>query len=92
VEEELFWIALEAFNNVVKHAGAQQVTVRLQLGDGSVCLEIRDDGRGFDPARARQTGGMGLPGMEERAHRIHGKLEITSAPGWGTTVRVEAEI
>jgi len=92
IEKELFWIAVEAFNNVVKHAKAHQVEVRLQLDDGKVCLEIEDDGVGFDPARARQTGGVGLRGMEERVRRIQGKLAITGAPGLGTTVRVEIEI
>lgn len=92
IEKELFWIAVEAFNNVVKHAKAHEVEVRLQLDDGKVCLEIEDDGVGFDPARARQTGGVGLRGMEERVRRIQGKLAITAAPGLGTTVRVEVEI
>ena len=92
IEEELFWIAVEALNNVVKHAKAQRVEVRYQLDDGSVCLEIQDDGVGFDPAQARQTGGMGLQGMEERVQRIQGKLQIVSAPGHGTTVSVRAEL
>jgi PAS domain S-box-containing protein len=92
IEKELFWIAVEAFNNVVKHARARQVTVRLQLGDGNVCLEIEDDGVGFEPTRARQSGGVGLRGMEDRVQRIQGKLEIVSAPGNGTTVKVQLEI
>jgi two-component system sensor histidine kinase UhpB len=77
---------------VVKHAKAQRVEVHYQLGDGNVCLEIRDDGVGFDPAQAGQTGGMGLRGMEERTQRIRGELQIRSAPGHGTTVSVRAEI
>jgi PAS domain S-box-containing protein len=92
IEEELFWIAMEALNNVVKHAKAQRVEVRCQLEDGNVCLEIQDDGVGFDPAKAGQTGGMGLRGMEERVQRIQGELQIMSAPGRGTTVSVKAEI
>ena len=92
IEEELFWIAMEALNNVVKHAKAQQVEVRYQLDDRNVCLEIQDDGVGFDPAQAGQSGGIGLRGMKERVQRIQGKLEITSVPGQGTTVRVETEI
>jgi signal transduction histidine kinase len=92
VEEELFWIAVEAFNNVVKHARARQVTVRLQLRDGSACLEIEDDGVGFEPALARQSGGLGLRGMEDRAKRVQGRLALVSAPGRGTTVRVRIEI
>jgi signal transduction histidine kinase len=89
IEEDLYRIALEALNNVVKHAKAQHVTVHLQFDEQLVCLEIGDDGMGFDPARARQSGGMGLGGMEERAQRINGRLEIVSAPGKGTTVKVE---
>lgn len=92
VEEELYWIAQEALNNVVKHGQAKKVTVRLQFDEKSVCLEVRDDGIGFEPAKARQSGGMGLRGMEERAERINGKLEVESAPGHGTTLKVRTEI
>ena len=70
VEKELFRIALEALNNVIKHADAQQVTVSLRFEDEEACLEIRDDGVGFDPVMARKSGGMGLSGMEERVQRI----------------------
>jgi len=91
VEEELYWIAQEALNNVVKHAQAKKVTVGLQFDEKSVCLEVRDDGIGFEPAEARQSGGMGLRGMGERAERINGKLEVESAPGQGTTSRVTVE-
>jgi signal transduction histidine kinase len=89
VEEDLYRIALEALNNVVKHAQAQHVTVHLQFDDQHVCLEISDDGMGFDRAKARESGGMGLGGMEERAQRINGRLEIVSAPGKGTRLKVE---
>ena len=89
VEEELFRIALEALNNVNKHANAQQVTIDLLFGNEEICLEIRDDGAGFDPVVARGSGGMGLLGMEERVQRIKGSLVIESAPGCGTVVRVE---
>ena len=92
VEEELYWIAQEALNNVVKHAQAKEVTVRLQFDDESVCLEVQDDGTGFDPAKARQSGGMGLRGMGERAQRINGNLEIEGVPGHGTTLKVRTEI
>ena len=92
VEEELYWIAQEALNNVVKHAQAKEVTVRLQFDDESVCLEVQDDGTGFEPAKAQQSGGMGLRGMGERAQRINGNLEIESVPGHGTTLKVRTEI
>jgi signal transduction histidine kinase len=89
VEEDLYRIALEALNNVVKHAQAQHVTVHLQFDDQRVYLEISDDGKGYDRAKARESGGMGLGGMEERAQRINGRLEIVSAPGKGTRLKVE---
>jgi PAS domain S-box-containing protein len=88
VEDELFRIALEALNNVIKHANAQQVTVDLKFEDQDACLEITDDGVGFDPVVARRSGGMGLLGIEERVQRIHGSFAIESAPGDGTTLRV----
>jgi PAS domain S-box-containing protein len=88
VEEELFRIALEALNNVIKHANAQQVIVGLNFDSKGVCLEIVDDGVGFDPVAAKETGGMGLPGIEERVKRIQGSFAIESTPGDGTTLRV----
>jgi PAS domain S-box-containing protein len=88
VEEELFRIALEALNNVIKHANAQQVYVALKFDSEGVCLEIVDDGVGFDPVPARETGGMGLLGIEERVQRIQGSFGIKSTPGDGTTLRV----
>ena len=89
IEEELFRIALEALNNVIKHANAQQVRVDLQFADEGACLEITDDGVGFDPVAAKGSGGMGLVGIEERVQRIEGSLVVESAPGQGTTVRVK---
>jgi signal transduction histidine kinase len=68
------------------------VGVLLQFNEHGVCLEVADDGRGFDPALAKESGGMGLPGMEERVHRINGRLEVSSAPGEGTTLRVAVEV
>ncbi len=92
VEEELYRIALEALNNVVKHAGAQRVEVHVFFDRDLVGVEISDDGQGYDPVAARQSGGMGLRGMEERVLRINGKIEIVSAPGKGTTVKVEVPV
>jgi signal transduction histidine kinase len=90
---ELFRIAQEALQNAVRHADAAHVAVRLAAGDGSLVLEVADDGRGFDPAapglRARR---LGLTSMEERAERAGAWLEIRSAPGAGTTVRLEVAV
>lgn len=87
LEEELYRIVQEGLNNAVKHARAQQVTVILHYHDDALDLEVRDDGRGFDPAHP--GGGMGLRGIEERVARIGGRLTIKSTPESGTTLKVE---
>jgi signal transduction histidine kinase len=89
IEQELYRIAQEALNNVMKHARAQQVTIRLQFTDETVCLQVRDDGIGFDPLTARNAGGMGLHSFEQRAAKVGGSLTLESSPGKGTTVTVE---
>jgi signal transduction histidine kinase len=86
-EQELFRLAQEALNNVLKHAHAHRVTVRLDVTDANATLEVADDGLGFEPA-LKGGAGFGLPGMRERAERVGGALEIESEPGGGTTVRV----
>jgi signal transduction histidine kinase/ligand-binding sensor domain-containing protein len=88
VEEALFRIAQEALNNVLKHAHAHRVVVSLGQDEQFVALEIADDGTGFDLARARRSGGLGLRGMKERAAEIGARLQIESDAGSGTTVRV----
>jgi signal transduction histidine kinase len=88
VQEELFQIAREALNNVLKHAHALHVRVHVQFRDMAARLEVWDDGVGFDPAQIRERGGLGLPGMKERAQKIGADLQVTSEPGKGTSVRV----
>jgi signal transduction histidine kinase/ligand-binding sensor domain-containing protein len=91
-EREFLRVAQEALHNVNKHAGAKNVEVRLEYGSGKVALEVRDDGRGFDADRAPESrpGHFGLKGMQERATLIGGLLDVASASGVGTTVRLEA--
>jgi signal transduction histidine kinase len=91
IEEELYWIAQEALNNVRKHAAAQHVTVHLHFAAASVCLEVQDGGVGFDPqaARSEGRGGGGLRSIAERTARVGGKLTYESKPGEGTRVIVE---
>ena len=92
VESGLYGIAQEALNNVLKHSGAQAVRLRLRMGEGSVILEITDDGNGFEADRGRECGGLGLRGMEERAAAMGGRLTVSSTPGQGTNVRVEVDL
>lgn len=89
MEEELYRIVQEALNNAVKHARAQQITVEFLYADNRFSLAVRDDGKGFVPIVARQSGGMGLRGIEERVQRIGGRLLIESTPDRGTTLTVE---
>ncbi len=91
VQKELYQIAQEVLNNVLKHAHASRVTVDLQFADDSVCLEIIDDGIGFSPARVR-PGGMGLEGMRARAQQLGGSIQLESMPGKGTKVIVQAPL
>jgi signal transduction histidine kinase len=87
-EEHLYRLAQEALHNIVKHAGAQHAWVEVQSRAGSVVMTVRDDGAGFDPAEPR-PGHLGLRTMEDRAAEVGGRLAVRSAPGAGTTVRIE---
>ncbi len=86
LEESLYWIALEALNNALKHSHATTVKLRLCVKDTSVELEVRDDGQGFDVPAAAAANGVGLVSMRERASALGGELSVSSAIGQGTTV------
>jgi signal transduction histidine kinase len=89
VELVLYRIAQEALTNVAKHANAGRADVWLVREPGAVSLTVRDDGRGFDPARISAAGrGMGLFSMRERAELVGGTLTLTSSPNGGTSIAV----
>jgi signal transduction histidine kinase len=92
VQTELYNIAQEALNNVLKHAHANSVRIHLRFGDAETEMEITDDGVGFEPASDRLSGGFGISGMKERAQKIGGTLLIESAPGKGTKVYVRVPV
>jgi signal transduction histidine kinase len=96
VEVHLLRIVTEAVTNAVKHAGARRIVAGVKFASDALTVRIRDDGRGFDSARAMKlsSGHFGLLGMNERAQRIGGTLDLRTAPGSGTeiVVRVTAEI
>jgi signal transduction histidine kinase len=92
IEEGFYRIALEALNNVVKHAHAHTVAVYLSQHQNVVTLEITDDGLGFDPQAVKAQGGMGLPAMQERAAALGGQLTIWSKPGEGARVVMEVQV
>ncbi len=87
-EIELFRIVQESLNNVMKHAGAEQVTIRFRRIDAGLSLEINDNGRGFDLMSDKPRRSFGIIGMRERASALGGDLEIVSTPDRGTTVRL----
>jgi signal transduction histidine kinase len=86
----LYRIAQEALSNVAKHSQAATAAVRLEANTDEIVLHIVDDGRGFDPAVARQLNGLGLVSMRERAHHAGGDVALAAKPGQGT--RVQARI
>jgi signal transduction histidine kinase len=95
LETDLLRIAQEAVMNVVKHAQAQHLDIRLSCEDRQIELQIKDDGRGFlvDLAKpARQDGsGFGLIAMRERIARHGGTLQINSRPQRGTNIIAKVE-
>ena len=82
---QLFRIAQEAVNNLVKHSRAKTARVELWRDEGGVHLVVADDGRGLDGA---ERNGLGLSGMEERVRLLGGQLNLTSIPEKGTTVSI----
>src|ERR1700704_281168 len=79
-------IVQEALNNCSKHAYAKHVQVTIRQKPGRLSLTIQDDGKGFDPGRAR---GLGLVGMTERVSQLNGILKVDSVAGRGTSLCVD---
>jgi two-component system sensor histidine kinase UhpB len=90
IETACFRVAQEAITNVLRHAGARNLWVRVFTADGRLALSVRDDGKGFDidKARRRAAGGasLGLVSMEERVALEGGALDLRSSPGQGTVL------
>jgi len=87
-ETACFRIAQEALTNILRHAGATRVRIVLEVDAGQFCLDVSDDGRGFDvaAAQARALAGtsLGLVGMSERAALAGGEIRLVSREGDGT--------
>ena len=89
----LYRIAQEGLTNVYKHAEANQVQVSLELGKASATLEIKDNGRGFNPQEIQnlpndRLGQYGLQGMQERLELVGGKLSLKSSLSKGTILSI----
>ena len=89
---DIVQVVREALSNVRRHARATHCSVRLARKGRSAFLEITDDGRGFDPRKPAVEGHEGLKNLRKRVAAIGGRLDITSAPGKGTTVRAVVPI
>jgi PAS domain S-box-containing protein len=88
VEAAAYYVVSEALANVVKHACAGEVRVRVERANGHAVVEVADDGAGgADPAT-----GSGLRGLGDRVEALAGRLEVESSPGCGTLVRAELPV
>jgi signal transduction histidine kinase len=95
-EIALFRVVQESITNIVRHADAASVLIQGGLSHGRLWIEIEDDGCGFDPGAVHPDDvtlrGVGLLGMQERMELVGGTLQVESAPGEGTRVRIEARV
>ena len=82
----LLLIVKEAIHNVVRHAGASEVAIAVDVDGSALKAEVRDDGRGFDERAVAELDGLGngLRNMRGRAEELRGKIRISSEPGQGT--------
>ncbi len=91
IRTAFYRIAQEALMNVAKHARASAVEILIESFDGSISMEISDNGQGFELDEnqvSKKKGRLGLVGMRERAEMIGGDFSVASAPGAPTTVRI----
>jgi signal transduction histidine kinase len=84
IEAALYFCALEAVQNAVKHAGASSITVDLSSDGPQVMLEVRDDGAGFEPSV--DSPGHGIGNMRDRIEAVRGRFALRTDPGHGASV------
>lgn len=89
VEAAFYRTAQEAVRNARVHGHAASITIRVRISAGRATLVVKDDGDGYDPRLKAATGHFGLLGLADVAEEAGGVLEVVSAPGWGTEVRME---
>jgi len=91
IETTLYRVVQEALTNIVKHSGAEHVSIVVSSTDSSIAVTIDDDGAGFDPQDVRPDA-LGLVGMRERLALVGGTLTLESSVDGGTTVAARAPI
>jgi signal transduction histidine kinase len=82
------FIIREAISNAIRHSEAENVTISLRRAKSVLTLEIKDDGKGFDPDLTSMGSGRGLRNIQSRAREINADIEIISAPGKGSSIQV----
>ncbi len=90
IRRELFLVFKESINNIVRHSSGTHVQVDFGIRDGSLELIVSDNGKGFDPGNV--SDGNGLVSMQRRATMVKGVLEVVSASGKGTTIRLKVPL
>ena len=93
-QRDLFLMYKEMLHNALRHARARNVWVTLMVGNGELCLSVRDDGVGFLPDVANENAltGHGLSSLDKRANDLGGQLTVMSEPGQGTAVHFSSPI
>lgn len=92
VSTAVFRMLQEILTNVLRHAGARSVHIRVARAEPDFVLEVSDDGRGISEAEKYNPGSLGLAGMRERAHLFGGSVEVSGVEGRGTTVTVRVPL
>jgi signal transduction histidine kinase len=90
LRDEVYAIAREAVRNAFRHAQARNIEAEIRYSGSLLQLRIRDDGKGIDPGIVAEGGAAhyGVPGMQERARRIGGKLDVWTETGAGTEIQL----
>lgn len=88
----IYRIVQELINNTMKHAAAKKAIVQVSRQQQQLTVTVEDDGRGFDAAILRQSGGIGWSNIINRVEFLKGKLDIDSQQGKGTSVHIEFEV
>jgi len=91
IEIEVYRVIQEALNNILKHAQASLVVVKIQSDRNLVHVTIQDNGKGFNPIQIEKGGGLGFHNIRERIHRIGGIVRLETVPGFGTSLQIEVK-
>ncbi len=92
VEQELYFALREGIINAIRHSRATELNLSLTQNQTTCCVDLRDNGVGFDKSSVVSGGGFGLKGMRERIEKVGGHLAIETAPGKGTCITIEVPL